>query len=250
MPTPSSAKIQGFQHCGHLLWEYSYYVRQEWRNPIIYLTSAVIGVLSIWMMNAPSLIPFLVPFMVQIAANAMLRFRNRDVDTLLLLPGQREDPAFIMDFSGNVVLSAGRTEQLFKINAITKITDIIEADEFDRLIKKLDYSCIDPETRTIDVYSIRLQNWYEIKFKPIVSRCGRLPKKLLVWFSEMTTQREAELRQRDLLHYTDSLMSNVKTLARKQSTYNNLAAFILNNYAGVFEKHHSRFQDVFEGLQN
>ena len=66
----------------------------------------------------------------------------------------------------------------------------------------------------------------------------------------MTTQREAELRQRDLLHYTDSLMSDVKTLARKQSTYDHLAAFILNNYAGVFENQHSRFQDVFEGLQN
>ena len=63
---------------------------------------------------------------------------------------------------------------------------------------------------------------------------GRLPEKLLVWFSEMTTQREAELRQRDLLHYTDSLMSDVKTIARKQSTYDHLAAFILKNYEGVF----------------
>jgi hypothetical protein len=188
--------------------------------------------------------------MVHIAANAMLRFGYRDVDTLLLLPGQREDPAFIMDGSGYVVMSAGKTKQLFNINAITKITDLIGVDDFARLIKKLDYSCIDPETRSIDIYSIRLQNWYEIKFKPIVSRCGRLPEKVQVWHSEMSTQREAELRQRNLLHYTDSLMSDVKTLARKQSTYDHLATFILNNYAGVFEKHPSRFQDVFEGLQN
>jgi len=101
--------------------------------------------------------------MLLIAANAMLRFKNRDVDTLLPLPGQREDPAFI-----------------------------------------------------------------------VVSRCGRLPEKLLVWFSEMTTQREAELRQRDLLHYTGSLMANVKTLVRDQSTYDQLAAFILNDCAGLF----------------
>ena len=234
MPTPSNAKIQSMQHCGHLLWEYSFYVRQELRSPVIYLTSAVIGLPVIWMMNAPSIIPFIVPFIVQIAANAILRFRNRDIDTLLLLPGQREDPAFIMDYSGNVVLSAGKTVQLFKINAITKITDLIGTDGFDRLIKKLDHNCIDPETRSIDIYSGRLQNWYEIKFKPIVSHCGRLPEKLLVWFSKRTTQREAELRQRDLLHYTDSLMSDVKTLARKQSTYDHLAAFILKNYEGVF----------------
>jgi hypothetical protein len=204
------------------------------RNPVNYLTSAVIGLLAVWMMNVPSIIPFLVACIVQIVANAILRFRNRDVDTLLLLPGQREDPAFIMDHRGNVMMSAGKTEQLFKTNAITKITDLIEAGDFKRLIEKMDYSCIDPETRSIDIYSERLHNWYKIKFKPIVSHCGRLPEKLLVWFSEMTTQREAELRQRDLLHYTDSLMSDVKTLARKQSTYDHLAVFILKNYAGVF----------------
>jgi HD-GYP domain-containing protein (c-di-GMP phosphodiesterase class II) len=234
MPKPSNAKMQSLQHCGHLLWEYSYYVRQELRNPAIYLTSAVIGLPAVWMMNAPSMIPFLVPFIVQIAANAILRFRNRDVDTLLLLPGQREDPAFIMDHRGNVMMSAGKTEQLFKKNAITKITDLIETGDFNRLVNNLDYSCIDPETRSIDIYSGRLHNWYKIKFNPIVSHCGRLPEKLLVWFSEMTTQREAELRQRDLLHYTDSLMSDVKILARKQSTYDHLATFILNNYEGVF----------------
>ena len=41
------------------------------------------------------------------------------------------------------------------------------------------------------------------------------------------------MRQRDPLHYTDSLMSDVKTLARKKSTYDHLAAYILNNYEGV-----------------
>ena len=64
MPTPSNAKIQSMQHCGHLLWEYSYYVRQELCSPVIYLTSAMIGLPVIWMMNAPSIIPFIVPFIV------------------------------------------------------------------------------------------------------------------------------------------------------------------------------------------
>jgi hypothetical protein len=177
MPTPSNAKIQSMQHCGHLLWEYSFYVRQALRNPVIYLTSALIGLLTIWMMNAPSIILFIVPFIVQIAANSILRFRNKNLETLLLLPGQREDPVFIMDLDGNVVLSAGKTEQLLKKISITNITDLIGADEFDRLINQLDHSCIDPETRSIDIYFERLENWYEIKFKASVSRCGRLPEK-------------------------------------------------------------------------
>ena len=234
MSKSSNSKIQSVQHCGQLLWEYSFYVRRELRNPLIYLTSALIGLPAIWMMNAPSIIPFLLPFMVQLLANAILGFINRDVDNLLLLPGQREDPAFIMDHDGKVVISAGKTAELFKTNAINRITDLIENGDFHRLIKKMDHSCINPETRSIDIYSGRLHNWYQVKFKPIVSHCGILPEKLLVWFSEMTTQREAELRQHDLLHYTNSLMSDVKTLARKQSTYDHLATFILNNYEGVF----------------
>jgi len=59
----------------------------------IYLTSAVVGLPVVWLMSAPSIIPFIEPFIVQIAANAILRFRSRDVDTLLLLPGGRWRPA-------------------------------------------------------------------------------------------------------------------------------------------------------------
>ncbi len=234
MLTPSNTIVDSFHRCSHVLWEYFYYLRQELRNPAIYLTSIVIGVLAIWLMKTLSPIPFIVPFLVQIAANAILQFKNQDIKTLLLLPGQRRDPAFIMDHSGRIVMSTGKTEQLFRNENISKITDLVGTDDFERLLQKLDYSCIEPETRSIDIYSFQLHNWYEVKFKPIISRCGRLPEKLLVWFTEMTNQREAELRQRDLLHFTDSLMSDVKTLAREQSTYDHLATFILNNYAGVF----------------
>ena len=66
-----------------------------------------------------------------------------------------------------------------------------------------------------------------------MSHCGSPPEKLLVWFSEITAQREARMRQRDLLNYTGSLISNVQTLAREKSTYDHLAAYILHNYEGV-----------------
>jgi HD-GYP domain-containing protein (c-di-GMP phosphodiesterase class II) len=193
----------------------------------------LIGLLVIWMMNRFSIYAFLIPFVVQTSAQAIVRLKNRDADTLLLLPGQREDPAFIMDPNGNIVTTTGKTEKLFKKKSIGNISDLIEADGFDHLINKLDYRCPDPEIRSIDIYSKALQNWYEIKFKPIVSHCGQLPEKLLVWFNEVTYQKETELRQRDLMHYTDSLITNIKTLAKEMSTYDHLADFILNNYQGV-----------------
>ena len=233
MPTVTSAKTHNLKYLGHLLWEYSFYLRQELRNPMVYLSSLSIGLLVTWLMQTPSMIPFLVSWVVLVVANAILKFRNSDIETLLLLPAHREDPAFIMDLEGKVVLSAGKTDRLFKKESINNIKDIIGADGFDRIIHTLDPSCTDPETRSIDIYSDRLQNWYKIKFKPIVSRCGSLPEKLLVWFSEVTAQRESQMRQHDLLNYTGSLMSNVQMLAREKSTYDHLAAYILHNYEGV-----------------
>ena len=229
----TNSRIQTLKRYYDLLWEYTFYVRCEVRNPTIYFTSLVTGLLIIWIMNAPSIVPFLIPFIAQAFTLALLRFRNKDIDSLLLLPGQRQDPAFITDLSGNILLSTGKTAQLFEKRRIFNIIDLIGADGFERLVNKLDQNCIDPKTRSIDLYSKRLQNWYKVKFKPIISHCGKLPQRLLVWFSEITTQREAELRQRDLLHYTDSLISNIKTLAKEMSTYDHLAAFILNNYKGV-----------------
>jgi HD-GYP domain-containing protein (c-di-GMP phosphodiesterase class II) len=233
MPPASNAPIKRLQHCTHFLWEYSFYVLQELKNPEIYLTSLLIGLLTIWTMNAPAIVAFLIPFGVQTFARGIYRFKNRDADNLLLLPGHREDPTFIMDLDGNIALSAGKTEQLFKKIPVANIIDLIGTDGFDRVINQLDLSCIDPETRSIDLYSGRLGNWYDIQFKPIFSHCGRLPQKLLIWFTKITAQREAELRQRDLLQYTDSLISDIKTLAREKTTYDHLAAYMLNNYAGV-----------------
>ena len=35
MPTVTNAKTQNLKNLGHLLWEYSFYLRQELRNPTV-----------------------------------------------------------------------------------------------------------------------------------------------------------------------------------------------------------------------
>ena len=107
MLTLANTKTQKLRYLSHLLWEYSFYLRQELRNPTVYLTSLVIGLAITWLMYTLSIIPFLVSCIVLVAANAILQFRNRDIETLLLLPAHRDDPVFIMDLDGRVVLSAG-----------------------------------------------------------------------------------------------------------------------------------------------
>ena len=119
MLTLTSTIIQKLKYLGHLIWEYSFYLRQELRNPMVYLTSLLIGLLVAWLMQTPSMIPLLVSWIVLIAANAIQQFKNSDIETLLLLPAHREDPAFIMDLDGKVVLAAGKTDRLFQRESIS-----------------------------------------------------------------------------------------------------------------------------------
>ncbi len=117
MQTITNTKTRKAKYLSHLLWEYTFYLRQEVRNPTVYLTSLLIGLLVTWLMHTHSVIPFMVSCIVLIAANAILQFRKQDIETLLMLPAQREDPAFIMDLGGHIVLSAGKTNRLFKKEA-------------------------------------------------------------------------------------------------------------------------------------
>ena len=131
MLTLMSTKTQNLKYLSHLIWEYSFYLRQELRNPMVYLTSLLIGFLVTWLMQTPSMIPLLVSWIVLIAANAIQQFKNSDIKTLLLLPAHREDPAFVMDLDGKVVLSAGKTDRLFQKESISNI-NYSSASTFDQ----------------------------------------------------------------------------------------------------------------------
>ena len=48
MPTLANTKARKLKYLGHLLWEYSFYLHQELRNPTVYLTSLVIGLSVAW----------------------------------------------------------------------------------------------------------------------------------------------------------------------------------------------------------
>ena len=118
MLTLTNTKTRNLKYLSHLIWEYSFYLRQELRKPMVYLTALLIGLLVAWLMQTPSMIPLLVSWIVLIAANAIQQFKNSDIKTLLLLPAHREDQAFIMELNGKVVLSAGKTDRLFQKESI------------------------------------------------------------------------------------------------------------------------------------
>jgi hypothetical protein len=192
-----------------LSWECVFYLRDELKNIRNIWASAAIGGITIWLMKSPSLVPFIAAFSVLLLTNALARILKRDANSLLLLPGKRDDPAFIMDHKGCVVQAAGKTRQLFERKSIVHAAEIIGQTHLEKILGSLDRDCENPQTGSIECYSGPLMNWYEVKFQPVYSQCGRLPYRVLVWFNKVTARKELELRQRDLLNYERFTWMNV-----------------------------------------
>lgn len=215
------------------LWEYLHYLLPEFLNKWNYFNSAIIGTSINLLSGTKAVIPYAVPFFVQSFIKSANNYRNRYNNTLVLLPGQRDDPSFVMDLQGCVVLSAGKTKRLFSENSIANIEQFIGKRNFRSIIRNLEKTGPNGETGMIEAWSPVTKKWYEVKTNPVDNRLG-LPGNLLVWFSDITRKREYDLRLRDLLKYTGDLNSNIRRKMRTESQYDDLAAYILANYEAVF----------------
>lgn len=100
---------------------------EEFLNPINYAIAAMVGLLINVLQTGNGLASwpaFAVPVVVQALSKSILKFSQRHQQTLLRLPGEREDPAFVMAPSGTILASAGRTKELFERAGIRRIGDL------------------------------------------------------------------------------------------------------------------------------
>jgi response regulator RpfG family c-di-GMP phosphodiesterase len=229
--------------CG-LAWEYLFYLKDECKRLRNATTSLLIGLVTAGLAQTLSPLPILVSWVVLAMANAFERFRKRDEHDLLLLPGRRDDPAFITDHGGRVVQAAGRTDALLKSRSVEHLADLIGPHQLERMLTLSDKNREAPQTGSIECYAEPLRNWYEIKFLPVYSRCGRLPAKVLVWFNNITARKELERRQHDLLAFSDHLIANIKAVAKEGGGLDRLAGSLLGNYRGIFISRLNRQSDL------
>lgn len=63
---------------------------------------------------------------------------------------------------------------------------------------------------------------------------GGRSRKILVWFQEISLRKIYQLRLRDLLRYSDSLMASRDQVLEPGTEYRHLAAFLLKEYEAAF----------------
>lgn len=213
---------------------YAYYVLQEFKVIRHYALTAIMGGMIFLLSDAFSLYQFIVPFIVLIVVGSFERYRTRDLNTLIELPAQRDDPSFIMDHTGRIALAAGKTKSLFDSLGVVRIQDFIGQEGFEAILMNIDPTCTEPITVPVEIYSSRTRKWYEAKAKPMMLYCSRPLGKYLVWFQDISFRKAYDLQQKELLDYTGELVSRIRELVKKDNALENLAAYILSNYRAVF----------------
>lgn len=201
----------------------------------VYLTAGLIGTITCYLTANYSVIPYVVPLIVQILFRAHIKFRNRHLAALVELPAQTESPAFIMDMEGRIILSIGKTLELFNRYGIENVKDFINEQALGDIINVT--ACKDTSfgtTASVEAFSNRTFKWYEIKAKATGLDYRGKDQKVLAWFQDISLRKVYQLRLNSLLRYSDSLFSSLESAAAPGAETELLSSFILKEYEAVF----------------
>jgi hypothetical protein len=216
-----------FKLCGSFL----KYLGKEFLKPFTYLTAVFIGLLINTLTTGNALcsfIPFIVSLLVQMFSKAGVKFRNRFSDYLLLLPGERQDPAFVIDAEGRIIVSTGKSSVFLEQNKMKDIRDFFPGID---LIYNFNQTGDDSEAvSSIELFSLPLVRWYQVKFKYL-----RDTKMILVWLEDITDRKAQEESLLSLRQFSSETTSSIAELVKTRNIFERVAFFILKqDYEAVF----------------
>ena len=213
---------------------YARYVFHEFLSPAIYVNAVIVGTAICFFTGHYSVIPYCVPLLMQVMARSSVKFRQRHLHALAELPAQIEDPAFIRDREGNVILSTGRTRQLFQESGVENIAAFVGEKGLSAILKLVDPDRAPGAVLPGEVHSEVTGKWYEVKANPAAGQHGEASGKVLVWFRDISLRKEYDSRLQDLLSYSSSMIGRLGELVKTGTIYDRLAAFMLSDYEAVY----------------
>ncbi len=221
-----------FQARAEKILQAAVFMGREFRSPIIYLTGIAVGALVVILMGNFSLIPFIVPIVIQAVSRGSIKYSKRLESQLAMVPAMRPDPTFIMDQTGHITLSAGVTRKLFQTHDISTVSDFIEKKGAERL-KTATKTCQDREVVFV-AHSPVVNKHYEITSVPANTGCPADSPQFIVWFKDITPRIDLFDRQKKLLGYFNHLLENIRQISKQKNLDELLAQHILDSYSAVF----------------
>lgn len=195
------------------------YIGQEFIKPFNYILALIVGLLiNLTSSGNPilAITPYIVPVFVQAISKGVMRFKNRYMEKLLLLPKERDDPTFIMDGDGTIVISIGKTQKLFMDNSIKNITDFLE---------------IHPTSiteKTDKTYSRVTKKWYSSNIKFIENN-------YLVWFTDISQSVYQDLKLKRQSLFNNEIINSMDDLTYRNDVFERMVSNILSDdFKGIF----------------
>ncbi len=173
---------------------------QELVRPTHYVVAVFVGAVLTFVTSytfGMVLAPFVVPFLVSSIGRTFARIAHLERERLLQLPAMRLSPAFVMAIDGTVEAAMGRTAELFELHGVRCVADFLELPEEKRIERGAERNdesvaaiiCSIDDNEPV-LYAPAVERWYRVS-----SHCEPGDDSVLVWLSDVTAEREAELRR-------------------------------------------------------
>ncbi len=206
---------------------------KEFLSPLNYFMAFLIGVVINFFQGIgvfSSIVPYLVPIIVQSLSKASVKFSNRNLNVLVRLPMERKDPAFVMGPEGEIIGSEGVTKKILEQNNISSFQDFFGGESLNQAGKMLHRACESLRQEQEEFFSNSLQKWYNINLK-----ADTLSHNLLVWFDDITLRKKLDEKLRKVRNFSTGMMKSIDEQVMTNDSYDRLARFILDEgYKGVF----------------
>lgn len=219
---------------------YFKFLLRELISPLNYFMAFLIGVVINYFQGIgifSSLVPFIVPIIVQSISKASVKFGNRNINLLVRLPMEKKDPAFVINTSGEIIASEGKTKEIFSKTDITNFQDLFENQQVADIKGTIKESCKTKEHISQEWYSPRIKKWYSINMK-----ADQFSDNVLVWLDDISLRKKLDERLTKVRNFSTQMMLSIDEQLKASDSYDRLAQFVLEQeYKGVFitskEKH-------------
>jgi hypothetical protein len=223
---------------------FSRYIGKEFINPANYITAFLIGAaINIAQGNGIffSIVPFIIPFFVQVLSKASIKFKNRDLNILTQLPGERKDPAFVVDLRGRIIASKGNTKKFLKKNKIESIHQLFNEQDTKTILEFTKETRKSPVVGSFDLFSELDSKWYQVRIK--LAGDSNL---ILIWLNDISSRKALDFSLSSIRKFSGEMISSVDELIKTDGVYDRVSSLILQEgYYGVFITREGKGRDLF-----
>jgi hypothetical protein len=212
---------------------YFKYLLKELISPLNYFMALLIGIVINYFQGMgifASMVPFLVPIIVQSVSKASVKFGNRNLNLLVRLPIEKKDPAFVINTNGDIVVSEGKTKEFFSANKITNFQDLFENQQVMNIKRMIAESCNIKNHISEEWFSPRANKWFSINLK-----ADDLSDNILVWLDDISLRKKLDERLNKVRNFSTQMMLSIDEQLKDSDSYDRLAQFVLDQgYKGIF----------------